>query len=384
MKKERIILLSILSLSIISCKKSAPIEKEKEKVFAVSTISGGGTGYVDGPAIYAQYNYPAGMAIDASGNLFIADQLNNCIRKMTSNGIVSTFAGIAGTPGFIDGQGLTAQFANPFGMTIDKDDNIIVADYGNNRIRKITPSGVVSTIAGGSGGYADGIGTAAKFNGPVGVTVDVLNNIYVTDQNNNKIRKITPSGNVTTLTSTETYPMDVAVDRSGNIYYTLYQTNCIQKISTNGVVSTYAGNVRDKKITHQIQDGVASNALFCLPFGLAIDANDNLYVADTENQVIRKITPQRFVSTIGKSYEGTDVLNGKLTPARDQDGLASEAEFYYPNCITIDKQGNLYVSQGDVPINNFIKKISLVDAPGSGPTQAEMDKANWNKPTGWK
>lgn len=382
MKKRNLAV--VIGLSLIglgSCKKTTTtLEQEKEKILIVSTISGGKRGYQDGEARSALYNKPAQIAIDASGNMYIADRLNHCIRKMTSAGIVSTFAGISGSSGFTNGPGTSAQFNTPYGITIDTEGNIYVSDANNNAIRKITVGGVVSTFAGGpQSGAEDGTGTNAKFNFPFGLVIDAANNLYVADQYNNSIRKVTPTGAVTTIASGYAYPWGVAVDKKGNVYFTLYAANCIRKISTNGTISVYAGNENDYNTAYQLQDGIASAALFCQPLGLATDTSDNVYVADSENQVIRKISPEGIVSSIGVPYPGPFDSNGR-TPIRHADGEASGAKFYYPSNITVDKEGNLYVSQGEGDSNNFIRKISSVDKSGTN----QSENVNWNKPIGWK
>ncbi len=192
----------------------------------VSTLAGSGAyGFADGDGINAKFYFPKGIALDASGNLYVADDINHRIRKITPTGTVTTIAG--STSGSDDGDGINAKFNNPRGVTLDAAGNIYVADAGNHRIRKITPTGTVSTIAGSTVGVTEGIGTAAKFNTPAGVAVDASGNIYVADDENERIRKIT----------------------------------------TNGTVSTLAGG-----FLQGFTDGVGGDAQFRSPTGLAIDA----------------------------------------------------------------------------------------------------------------
>ncbi|MBT5875864.1 MAG: T9SS type A sorting domain-containing protein, partial [Candidatus Latescibacteria bacterium] len=196
------------------------------------------------PGTLAAFNTPAGVAVDGDGNVFVADRTNDRIRKITPAGIVSTFAG-SGTFGSLDGPATTAQFSLPAGVAVDADGNVYVADNLSNRIRKITPGGVVSTLAGsGTFGSADGVGTAAEFGSPAGVAVDIVGNVYVADVNNNTIRKITPGGVVSTLAGSGSIgaadgvgqaaqfynPAGVAVDATGNIYVSDSSNNAIRKV----------------------------------------------------------------------------------------------------------------------------------------------------------
>ncbi len=269
----------------------------------VSTLAGTGVaGFNDASAPAAQFYRPAGVAIDSSGNIIITDSYNNKIRKIDTDGEVSTIAG-GGSPNvgdFVDGTGTNARFYGPRGVAIDNNGNIIVADYFNNRIRKIDTSGNVTTIAGdGTGGFTDGVGTAAKFNGPTGVAIDSSGNIIVSDYYNHRIRKIDTSGNVTTIVGNGTasfadgnsttakfkYPKGVTVDSDGNIIVADQDNHRIRKIDTNGNVTTIAGNG-----TADFADGVGTEAMFKYPSDVAIDSSGNIIVVDMINYKIRKIT----------------------------------------------------------------------------------------------
>lgn len=262
----------------------------------VSTLAGGdGPGYNDGIGISAKFNGPKGIATDALGNIYVGDTGNHRIRKIDVLGNVTTIAG-SGTAGFTDGAGTSAKFNSPCGIAIDASGNIYVADYSNYSIRKIDTSGNVTTIAGnGLSGFDDGNGTLAKFSAPFSITMDISENIYVTDSN--KIRKITSAGIVSTIAGSIVgsndgeatlaqfnYPFGITTDLIGNIYIADTYNNRIRKISTSGIVSTLTGS------TIGSVDGVGTIAKFSLPTGIAFDSNRNLFVADLLNNKIRKIT----------------------------------------------------------------------------------------------
>jgi sugar lactone lactonase YvrE len=263
----------------------------------VSTLAGSGTaGSAEGVGTAAQFKSPRAVAVDATGNVFVADGLNHKIRKITPAGEVSTLAG-SGAYGFADGDGINAKFYFPKGIALDASGNLYVADDINHRIRKITPTGTVSTLAGSTSGSDDGDGINAKFNNPRGVTLDADGNIYVADAANHRIRMITPAGTVSTIAGSIAgikddvgtaarfnTPVAVAVDASGNIYVADDANERIRKITTNGTVSTLAGG-----FLQGFTDGVGGDALFRSPTGLAIDASGNIYVADRHNHSIRKI-----------------------------------------------------------------------------------------------
>ena len=261
----------------------------------VSTIAGSTQGYAEGQGAAAQFNYPAGIAVDAAGNVYVADYLNNRIRKIDPTGLVSTLAG--STPGNANGQGAAAQFTNPNGVALDAAGNVYVADQNNHSIRKITPTGLVSTIAGSTQGYAEGQGAAAQFNLPFNVALDTAGNIYVADALNYRIRKIDPTGMVSTLAGSSdgyaegqgaaakfNYPADLVVDPAGNIYVTDPYNNRIRKIDPTGMVSTYTGT------SAGYTDGQLTTAKFRSPLGIELDARGNFYVTDRGNEKIRTIT----------------------------------------------------------------------------------------------
>ena len=290
--------------------------------WVVSTIAGsaGVFDLQDGANSYAFFNFPAGIAVDPSGNLFVADTGNNAIRKVTplagtTNWVVTTIAGMADY-GFADGTNSTARFNGPAGIAVDANGNVFVADQYNNSIRKITPvagttNWSVTTIAGqgpDTNGVADGTNTAAQFSSPTGVAADTNGHLFVADQANNEIRKMTSLGTnwiVTTIaghnsvkagsagfvdgTNTAAQfngPAGVAVDTSDNIYVADQTNNAIRKLTplgANWVTTTIGGQPHGAGTNN----GAGTNALFNSPFGLAVDAKGGVFVADTENNTIR-------------------------------------------------------------------------------------------------
>ena len=324
---------------------------------AVGTLAGGSLlgNAVDGTGTAASFNFPEGVAVDAAGNVYVADSSNSLIRKITPAGVVTTLAGTAGTIGFADGPAATAKFWSPSGVAVDTAGNVYVADTNNNRIRKITPAGVVSTLAGsstGASGFTNGTGSAASFYYPNDVALDTAGNLYVADWSNNAIRKITPGGVVSTVagggvwavgstngaaaSATFNAPRGVAVDTAGNVYVADTGNYLIRKIAA-GQVTTFAGSTLSG-VFGGFANGTGTASMFDSPMDVAVDGAGNVYVSDVNNYLIRFITPNGMVTTLA----GTTKTGGF------QDGPALSATFGALRGVAVDSAGNVYVSDGDL------------------------------------
>jgi sugar lactone lactonase YvrE len=318
------------------------------------------------PGIDFMFQYPASIAMDASGNLYVADTLDNTIRKITPAGVVSTLAGASGEAGSQDGTDGGARFNHPDGVTVDSAGNIYVTDNGNATIRKVTSAGVVTTMAGTAGvhGSADATGSAASFGSPTGIAVDTSGNLYVADTSNDTIRKITTGGAVSTLAGAAAtsgnvdgtgnaarfnMPRGVAVDTTGNVYVADTNSATIRKITSAGVVTTMAGTAGATGTA----DGLGAAARFNQPYGVSVDAAGNVYVADTGNDTIRAVTPGGAVVT----------LAGMPGVAGLRDGAGSTAEFNLPHGLMVSA-GSIYVADTG---NSTIRLVSPTDVVSTLP-----------------
>lgn len=313
----------------------------------VSTFAGSLTaGNTNATGTAAQFNTPNGIAVDASGNLYIADSFNNSVRKVTTTAGVTTLAG-SSTLGYLDATGLNAQFYSPQAAVANANGNIYVADYGNNIIRKISAAGVVTTLAGsGTAGYADGTGTGSAFKSPRGLAIDASGNLYVADMGNNLIRKITSAGVVTTIAgytaggyvdSTGTAaafknPSGITIDATGtNLYIADQGNHAIRKIViSSGLVTTLAGTA-------------AQTATLNSPNGITIDASGNIYFVDTAGRIMELTSAKVLYTLAGSSAAGY------------ADGTGSSALFNSPQSLAL-YQGALYVADSG---NNMIRKLVL-------------------------
>lgn len=314
----------------------------------VAIQAGSDKGYGDGTGTDAMFVEIYGIITDAQGNIYVSESATHRIRKITPDGVVTTFAG-KGILGSVDGTGEEAEFAKPTGLTIDASGNLYLAEYGNHRIRKITSEGVVTTIAGsGIPGGADGNALDAQFTYPRCITIDAQGNLYVGETY--RIRKITPAGTVSTLAggvqgfvdgngaeAKFDSVADLTIDNQGFLYVADYFNNSIRKVSASGEVTTVAGNG-----AAGFADGLAADATFDRPTGVAFHSDGSILVADTRNRRIRKVIPGIVVNTIAGS--GT---------AGFEDGMGASASFNKPNAIAVDAQNNIYVAD-----NYRVRKIT--------------------------
>jgi len=333
----------------------------------VTTLAGDGTiGFADGTGTNAKFNAFNRLTVDSFGNVFVADTHNHRVRKVTPSGVVTTIAG--STQGFADGTGMNAKFDAPEGIAVDASGYIFIGDFNNFRIRKVSPDGVVTTFAGsGSQGYLDATGTNAIFRGIRGVTFDTGGNLVVSDFGNHRIRRITPLGVVTTVAGdgTQGYadgtgtnakfngPSGVAVNTFGEIFVGDQDNNRIRMISTLGAVSTIAGSG-----TSGFADGVGTNAMFNFASGVAVDSLGTLYVADGfgGNRIRKILLPPTLPGPlpvcdstwhhIALTQTSTRFIRSLAgVTSRSQDGFGTSASFYYPVGIAFDPYGNLVIGE---------------------------------------
>lgn len=329
----------------------------------VTTFAGSGLtsgSIVNGVATSASFGVVTSIAADTRGNLYETDLVHHSIRKITSTSIVSILAGDWANSGHVDAQGAAARFRSPIGMVADSSGNLYVAESFGHVIRKITPSGIVTTIAGREnyGGSVDGDSTTtAGFRDPYAITRDAAGNLYVTELDEQVIRKIDTDRKVTTLAGIGgvsglvnsaantgytlfNKPSGIAVDPAGNLYIADQNNHCIRKLDPAGIVTTFAGTG-----LAGAADGTLATASFNFPTGIVIDPDGNFYIADRGNHTIRKISTAGIVSTIAGSG-----LPGYL------DGSGVSASFNSPSGLALDPQGNLYIADQ----NNFrIRKMFL-------------------------
>jgi len=317
------------------------------------------------------YN-PRGVTVDGSGNIYIADFDNAVIRKVNTAGVISTVAG-NGIVGYSVDSGVatTAELNHPNGLAVDAFGNIYIADMNNQIIRKVNTSGIITTVAGSyyvpsPFGYYSGDGgpaTAAQLFNPSSLTIDVWGNMYIADGSNNVVREVNTVGIISTIAGNNTigyggdggaataaslwWPSEVALDRSGNIYIAEEENAVIRKVNTSGIISTVAGN---NTAGYSGDGGAATTAKLNQPAGVNIDASGNIYIADFGNHVIREVNTAGIIYTVvgdsalGAGYSGDG-------------GPATNAQLNGPNCVVTDSSGNIFIAD---TYNNRIRKVANV------------------------
>jgi hypothetical protein len=316
--------------------------------------------YINGTAGAARIGTATGIVLDSTGNLFFVDSCT--IRKITAAGVVSTFAGSPGACTVIDNVGTSARFYFPQGIAIDTADNLYVAE-ASHTIRKILTDGTVSTLAGTpfSTGTLDATGSAARFNLPSGVVVDSSGNVVVADRNNHTIRRITPAGVVSTLAGlagSANYldgtgsaarflsPVGLTIDSSDNVFVVEGPRHAVRQVTPGGVVTTVVGSA----FTAGAVDANGLNARFFSPRGIVVDRRGGFFVADTFNNTIRKVSATLDVTTLAGAVPEKALVNGTGTSAR----------FGFPRDVTTDAAGNLYVTDGTFDVIRVITPAGVV------------------------
>ncbi|MDD5543122.1 MAG: NHL repeat-containing protein [Acidobacteriia bacterium] len=350
----------------------------------ISTVAGSGTQGLEGdsgPAISAHLFIPHGVAVDAQGNIYIADTLNPHIRRVTPDGLINVYAGAASI-GFSGDGGLAslAQLNEPNGVAVDAAGNLLIADAGNSRIRRVTPGGIINTVAGaGTYGFGgdNGPASSAHLYFPTGVVSDAVGNIYVSDSYNQRIRKITPAGVITTVAGSGVagfagdggsatsarlnYPGAVTLDAAGNLFISDTNNHRVRKVTPSGVINTVAGN---GTFGFSGDGGPAISAQLYLPHGLATDATGNLYIADWANYRVRKVTLAGTISTFAGI--GTLGFTGDGGPAT----LAQLG----PIGLALDNGANFYIAdEGNFRVRKITPGgvINTVAGTWAGPPEAE-------------
>lgn len=338
------------------------------KAQTITTIAGNGVANYSGDgglATNASIQGPYGITSDPSGNIYFADIFNNRVRKINSNGIITTMAG-SGGQGFAGDSSIAtnASLFWPHGVAVDTIGNVYIADMGNNRVRRVDTSGIITTIAGSAnGGYGGdgGLAINALLFGPYGVAINAANNLFIADYGNHRIRKVDGNGIITTVAGTGSagytgdgglatnaclnHPSAIAFDTIGNLYIAEYGNSVVRKVSVNGIISTFAGN---GGAGYGGDGGFAIYANLNSCDGVCTDAHGNVYIADTYNSLIRKVDPIGVITT----FAGTAGAAGFLG---DGD-TATNAELYFPRGVTVDVFGNVLISDES---NERIRKVSF-------------------------
>jgi uncharacterized protein (TIGR03437 family) len=345
----------------------------------ITTVAGSGNpGYSGdgGPAVGAQLSGPTGVAVDGAGNVFLVDTFNSRIRKISSGGIITTAAG----NGFYSysgdgGPATSAQLYGPSGVALDGNGNLFIADSGNNRVRQLSSNGVITGVAGNSpscaapfgppagpcGGYSgDGaVATSAQLNHPGGVAVDSAGNLFIADSGNNRIRKVSLDGILSTVAGTAGVGSQaVVVDGAGDLFMADGANSRVLKVSPGGTVTTVAGSTAcpADDICYSGDGGPAIGAQLSYPIGLALDNAGNLFIADYYESRLRKVSPNGIITTVA----------GGGSSGLGDGGPAASAQLNGPSGIAMDRAGNLFIAE-----SNRIRKLSpagiITTVAGSGP-----------------
>lgn len=349
-----------------------PILRVAELVDVTTLAGSGGAGDTDGTGAGAMFNGPNGGCVDAVGNVYIADSGNHRIRRVSPEGMVTTVAG-TGQPGFADGPVAQAQFNLPMGLCVDAQGNIYIADTGNSRIRKIDPTGMVTTLAGsGLPGWRDGPGQSAWFNFPNDLVVDRSGNLFVSEFNNHTVRRVTPTGEVSTWAGNPEpgyvdgpreearfmAPAGIARDATGNLYVTEWDGHRVRRIGTDGLVTTLAGNG-----VPGYADGPGTEARFNQPDGIVVDTDGFVYVTENGNHVIRRISPPGLVETVAGTGESGFA-----------DGPGAQAQFAAPSGIGLAADGTLFVADY---LGHRVRRLILIVPIPAAIVAQPIDQAAW-------
>ncbi len=338
---------------------------------AIITVAGNGDPVFEGdggPAVAAGLETPWGVAVDAAGNVFATNSgeqgpvPNHRIRKVDGNAIITTVAG-SGPPGFSGdgGPATAAQLNYPIGVATDAQGSVYIAERDNHRVRKVDVNGVITTVAGnGTAAFGGdgGLATSAQLNTPVAVVVDAQGNLYIADSHNHRIRRVDPTGVITTVAGDGTaafggdgglatsaqlnLPSGVALDAQGGLYIGDLENQRVRKVDTGGTMTTVAG---DGTAGFGGDGGPATSAQLHDPYGVVVDPQGTLYIADSDNHRIRKVTPGGTITTVAGT--GAWDFSG-------DGGPATAAALNYPTGVALDSQGSLYIADRD---NNRIRKI---------------------------
>lgn len=369
----------------------------------VYTLAGSGfPGYFDGDSTSASFNNPRGIAIDTQGNLFVVDGNNNVVRKITPTGTVSTLAGTPGVAGYLDGPAASAQFSDPYNICIDPAGNLFVSDFQNHRIRKIDTNGMVSTVAGsGVDGWLDGSADSAQFNYPRGICVDDAGNLYVGDSWNHRIRKIDTNGMVTTFagfnptigvqtvgswmdgsdTTARFYtPTELSIDTANNIYVADAFNHRIRKIDPNRVVTTIAGSGVSGSSGGGFQNGPGPQALFNVPTAVHATLEGDLFVGDGGSHRVRRIDNNNFVTTFAGSG-GSGLGNGPDSLATFNFPRGIVKDYARNRMYVVDVNNNVirYIQLATITALNDPKEYGISTFPNPFENRVQLHLSNWEE-----